>query len=500
MINKRASGVLLHITSLPSAHGIGDLGPEAYHFANLLAIAKQGYWQILPLTPIDEGLGNSPYSSMSAFAGNTLLISLEKLVDEGFLLVEEIQDVPSFPTSRIAYPLVRAFKEPLLTKAFQRFANERRDTYAYEQFCQEHQHWLDDYALFIAVNKHLEIFNWSEWPASIRDRTPAGITEYSHLLREEIYKEKFFQWLFYKQWFSLKQYCAERGVQFIGDLPIYVNFHSADVWANSQCFKLDKQKKPYVVAGVPPDYFSADGQLWGNPVYDWKHLQETGYGWWLQRLSHNIHLFNLVRLDHFLGFVSYWEVKAGEKTAKNGTWVDAPADDFFAALFRQSPYLPIIAEDLGIVTPQVREFMQKNGFPGMKVLLFAFGDDMPTNPYIVHNHVENCFVYTGTHDNNTVRGWFRKDASEDDRQRLENYLGQTVEENLVSLQLMRLAMQSVGRVAITPVQDILGLDETARVNTPGIGEGNWAWRLTSGQFTEPTAALLGEITKMYGRA
>ncbi len=499
MLPKRSSGLLLHITSLPSAHGIGDLGPEAYRFADQLAAAKQSYWQILPLSPIEEGLGNSPYSSASAFAGNILLISIERLASEGLLDAADISHAPAFPEGRVDYAVTRQFKESLLDKAFERFFNGYFDKHAYEAFCREHQGWLDDYALFSALNIHTDIYDWSQWPAAIRDRTEEGLHEYRSWLKEAVEREKFRQWLFFKQWFELKQYCGERGIQFIGDLPIYLNYHSADVWSHPEVFKLDKHHKPFVVSGVPPDYFSKTGQLWGNPVYNWDALKATNYDWWLRRVGHNIHLFNLVRFDHFIGLVAFWEVDAKEKTAINGRWVDVPTTDFLATLFRHHPHLPIIAEDLGIVTAEVRQVMMQNNFPGMKVLLFAFGDDMPQNPYIVHNHTEDCIAYTGTHDNNTVRGWFRKDADKATRKRLESYIGQPVTEQTIAGQMIRLTMQSVARTVIFPVQDVLNLDEAARVNVPGKADDNWAWRLEPGQFTEGDVKHLRELTQLYGR-
>ncbi len=499
MLQKRSSGLLLHITSLPSAYGVGDLGPEAYRFADQLAEAKQSYWQILPLSPIEEGLGNSPYSSASAFAGNILLISLERLVDEGFLDAADIAKPPKFPKGKADYAAARQYKEPLLDKAFERFSGGSIDRHAYEAFCQEHGYWLEDYALFAALNRHTGIYDWSQWPAPIRDRTEAGLAEYRRELAREIEREKFRQWLFLKQWFELKTYCMGKGIQFVGDLPIYLNYHSADVWSHPRVFKLDAKHKPFVVSGVPPDYFSETGQLWGNPVYDWDYLRSTGYDWWLKRVSYNIHLFNLVRFDHFIGLVAFWEVDAKEKTAINGKWVDVPTADFLATLFRHHPHLPIIAEDLGIVTAEVRNIMRENGFPGMKVLLFAFGDDLPTNPYIVHNHTEYSIAYTGTHDNNTARGWFRKDADAATRERFADYIGQPVTEKTAAWQLIRLTMQSVARVAIFPVQDVLNLDEKARVNVPGKADDNWAWRLTPGQFTDEDVTKLGAITQLCGR-
>jgi 4-alpha-glucanotransferase len=501
MINKRASGLLLHITSLPSAHGIGDLGPEAYNFADFLAASKQSYWQILPLTPIEEGLGNSPYSSASAFAGNTLLISLELLVQEGFLLPEDLPKTPKFPAEKVNYQKVREYKEPVLDKAYRRYFEEGSaiDKLPFTTFCEENKDWLDDFALFFTLNLYFEYKPWNKWPAEIRNRTEEGMAKYYDLLYDQIRKEKFLQFLFARQWVALKKYCGNLGIHFIGDLPIYVHFQSADVWSNPEVFKLDENKKPYVVAGVPPDYFSETGQLWGNPVYNWEYLHKTDYAWWAKRVGHNIRLFDMVRLDHFLGFVAFWEVDAKEKTALNGQWVKAPAEEFFQTLFRHFPHLPIIAEDLGIVTAEVTHFMQRHNFPGMKVLLFAFGDNTDTNPYAPHNHVENCIVYTGTHDNNTVKGWFTKEADKGSKESLEKYIGQEVTKENVSKHFIRLAMQSVARLIIIPIQDLLDMDATARMNTPGTVEQNWAWRLEPGLLTKEIAKETAAITQLFGR-
>lgn len=502
LLNKRASGLLLHLTSLPSLHGIGDLGPEAYRFADFLVVARQQFWQILPLNPVEEGLFNSPYSSASAFAGNILLISLEELLKEGLLQPEDLPPVPPFSTGKVDYQAVRSFKEPVLQMAYQRFFAGASDVHRneYAQFCQEHAGWLDDFALFTALHHHFPEKDWSQWPVPIRDHTAEGLTFYTGSLHNEIEREKFWQFLFYRQWFHLKKYCAERNIHFIGDLPIYVHYHSADVWANPQVFKLNADKKPSVVAGVPPDYFSETGQLWGNPVYDWDYLGKTNYEWWVRRVSHNVHLLDVVRMDHFLGFVAYWEVDAREKTALNGKWVEAPVEDFFQSLFRRHPNLPIIAEDLGIVTPAVKQFMERHNFPGMRVLMFAFGDNVDANPYAPHNHVENCVVYTGTHDNNTTKGWFIRETDAATKQRIELYTGQTVEAETVTALFIRMAMQSVAKLVILPVQDVLNLGEYARMNMPGTTTNNWAWRLEPGMLTESGASELAQTTQLYGRS
>ena len=494
---KRGSGLLLHITSLPSEYGIGDLGPWAYKFADFLSETKQSYWQILPLNPTAFSYGDSPYHGSSVFAGNTLLISPDLLIEEGLLTEEDVQPVPPFRKNKVDYPKVLRYKEKIFDMAYEKFVKEGDSEF--EKFCSENSNWLEDFALFFALREHFGRV-WNEWPQGIKERRPEALQKMREELQDRIGREKFLQHIFFKQWFSLKGYCNSKGIQIIGDLPIYVDFDSADAWLNSEIFKLDEEKKPAFVAGVPPDYFSSTGQLWKHPVFRWNVLKEHGYGWWIRRIEHNLRLFDWVRIDHFRGFVAYWEVPAGEKTAVRGRWVEAPAEDFFETLRKRLPTLPIIAEDLGVITPDVREIMNRFGFPGMRVLLFAFGGDLPTNPYAPHNHVKNCVVYTGTHDNNTVRGWFEKEATREDKERLIRYLGRKVSARDVHLEFIRLAMMSVADVAILPMQDILGLGEKARMNRPATMEGNWQWRLSPEQFASSPAGRLLKMTETYGRA
>jgi 4-alpha-glucanotransferase len=506
-MKRRGSGILLHITSLPSSYGIGDLGPSAYQFVDFLSETRQDFWQILPLKPTSTAHGNSPYSSFSAFAGNTLLISPERLVEEGFLSKADIKDHPSFPDETVIYNAVTEYKTELFRTAYGNFKKRRQKGCDFEEFCNENRYWLDDYALFVTLKERFSGAVWGEWPEDIRDRKGERGKELkgkhapAHLrLKDRIEMEKFLQYVFYKQWHSLRAYCNSRDIQIIGDIPIYVNYDSADVWSNPAIFELGENRRPTFVAGVPPDYFSSTGQLWGNPVYNWETLKKTGYAWWIRLIEHNLKLFNIIRLDHFRGLVAYWEVPAGEETAINGRWVEVPVRDFFDKLLRHFTSLPIIAEDLGIITPDVKETMELYGFPGMKILLFAFGDNLATNPYVPHNHVKNCVVYTGTHDNNTAKGWFRKEARPEDKQRLFQYLGREVSEETVHHELTRMAMMSVADLAIIPMQDILGLGEEARMNTPSTANGNWEWRLLPGQLTPSLAASLSELTHIYGRA
>lgn len=499
-MTKRGSGVLLHITSLPSPYGIGDLGPWAYQFADFLAETRQTIWQILPLNPTRSVFGNSPYSSYSAFAGNPLLISPELLVEDGFLDKTDIDDNPSFPSNRVDYGAVTRFKERLLLKSYERFMGKAEGEGRFAEFCNEHKYWLDDYTLFIALKENFGGKVWSQWPEECRDRREDALREWTTKLSHRITMEKFFQYVFFKQWMSLKTYCSGKNVRIMGDIPVYVNYDSSDVWTNPSMFKLDEEKKPSFVAGVPPDYFSKTGQLWGNPVYRWDALKETGYTCWVQRIGHNLKLFHLIRLDHFRGFVAYWEVPAGEDTAVNGKWVEVPVKDFFNTLLRHFPNLPIIAEDLGLITPDVREVMDHFGFPGMKLLLFAFGDELSTHPYAPHNYTQNCVVYSGTHDNNTIEGWFKSEATPEDKIRLFKYIGREVQENEVHWDLIRLAMMSVANSVIIPMQDLLGLGAEARMNLPATSKRNWEWRIMPEQLTPPLTEKLREVTEIYGRA
>ena len=494
----RGSGVLLHITSLPSPFGIGDLGPSAYAFADWLAESKQRYWQILPLAPTGLAYGNSPYHSTSAFAGNPLLLSPEILVQEGFLPRKDLEALPLFPEEAVDFGAVVEYKNRLFQTAYAQFKASKEPA-AYRTFCTQNAFWLDDFTLFAAIKSLRPSQVWNEWPEALRDRDRDALIQCRKESQDCVEKERFLQYLFFKQWSFLKRYCNQKGICIIGDMPIYVVYDSADVWAHPDLFNLDQEKRPITVAGVPPDYFSETGQLWGNPVYRWDALKKTGYEWWIQRVGFNLQQFDLVRVDHFRGFMAYWEVPAREEVATNGRWVEAPALDFFNRLLKNFPNLPIIAEDLGTITPDVWDLMDRFGFPGMKVLLFAFGRDLPTNPYAPHNHVKNCVVYTGTHDNNTARGWFEHEATPEDKQRLSRYLGREVTAETIHLELIRLAMMSVADRVVFPMQDILGLDESARMNRPARKQGNWGWRVLSSQLTPELSRKFSEMTEIFGR-
>jgi 4-alpha-glucanotransferase len=497
---KRCSGILLHITSLPSRHAIGDLGSGAYAFADFLARAKQSLWQVLPLNPTEGVHGNSPYSSISAFAGNVLLVSPEILVDDGLLRPEEVPPPARRAQGRVDYRAAALEKRQLLDKAYERFRSTGWRRSEYERFCALNALWLDDYALFLVLKKLFGGAVWSSWPLEFRDRDETSLGDAMSLYAADIERTRFFQFLFFRQWASLKEYCGGKGVRLIGDIPIYVGYDSADVWTRSRLFKLGPDGNPAFIAGVPPDYFSETGQLWGNPVYDWDALKASGYRWWIDRFAHNLGLFDFVRVDHFRGFVGYWEVSAGEKTAVRGRWVKAPADDFFGTLRARFPAFPLIAEDLGIITPDVKEVMARLGIPGMRVLLFAFGEDNPAHPYLPRNYVENCVAYTGTHDNNTARGWFEKEALPEERARLSRYLGRKIAAETVHLDLVRLVMESAAGAAVIPMQDLLGLGEEARMNRPAVPHGNWEWRLLRSQIAPPVADALAGMTEGCGRA
>ena len=498
-MEKRGSGILLHITSLPSPYGIGDMGTDAYNFADFLSESNQKYWQILPLNITCNTYGNSPYSSFSAFAGSHLLISPDQMVNHGFLSKSDIKDVPSFSSASVDYPGVSAFKNRLFNLAYERNREKLSNHNEFQRFCSENSDWLGDYSLFISIKAHLNGIEWGQWPEDLRDRKESSLKEYSEILYDAILKEKFLQFIFFTQWFSLKNYCESKDIKIFGDIPIYVNYDSADVWANQEIFSLDEDKRPLFVAGVPPDYFSSTGQLWGHPVYNWDLIQNSGYIWWMERIKHNLKLFDMFRLDHFRGFVAYWQVHSSEETAINGKWVEAPADHFFTTLQESFPDISIVAEDLGIITQDIRDIMWKFEFPGMKVLLFAFGNDLANNPYAPHNHVKNCVIYTGTHDNNTIGGWFKKELTPDDRNRISKYLGREVTEKTIHWDLIRTAMMSVADIAIIPMQDILGLGEKERMNLPGSPSGNWEWRVTSDKLSPSLSEKLSEITKLYGR-
>jgi len=498
-MHRRGAGVLLHVTSLPSRFGVGDMGPGALEFLDFLVQAGQSVWQILPLAPTSSFIGDSPYSSDSAFAGNPLLVSPEHLARDGWVDPADLGQMPEHDPARAAFPEALAFKERLLDLAFERAGPELANHPDLARFRAQNAHWLEDYCLFKALKHSLGGLSWTRWPAALRDRDPAALAERREALARRMLKEAFVQYLFFEQWTALKAEASRRDILVVGDAPIYVTQDSADVWANQGLFKLGDDREPLFVAGVPPDYFSETGQRWGNPVYDWDAHLATGFAWWIRRLAHNFRLYDFVRLDHFRGFAGYWEIPAQEKTAVNGAWVDAPGKAFFKALLAHFPVLPILAEDLGVITPDVRELRDAMGFPGMKVLQFSFGPDIGENMDALHHHVENAVAYTGTHDNNTSLGWYLQDAGEAGRRALADYVGRPLEPADVAWTFLRLASMSVARLAVAPMQDLLGLDSRARMNMPSVARGNWSWRLTSDQLAPDLARRLADLARLYGR-
>ncbi|MGD9364491.1 MAG: 4-alpha-glucanotransferase [Desulfobacteraceae bacterium] len=498
-MNRRSSGILMHLTSLPGPFGIGDMGPQAYRFADFLAQSKQSFWQILPLTPVDLNHNSSPYHSPSAFAGNPLLISPERLVGEGLLDKADLAALPDLPAGRVDFSAVSACKEELFEQAYDRF-QARGVNDDFDRFCRRHAVWLDDFVLFHALQSYYGADPWNKWPAKIRNRDPKALLTVQSELAESLNKRRFVQYIFYRQWRDLQRYCRQKQIRIIGDMPIYLPYDSADVWRHPQLFKLGKNKRPRRVSGVPPDYFSDTGQLWGHPVYNWKVLQKKDYAWWIQRLEHQLALFDMVRIDHFRGLVAYWEVSAAAKTAIHGEWIPVPVDDFFGKIIRHFACLPIIAEDLGTITADVREIMRRYRLPGMRVLLFAFGDDFPEGAFLPHNHIRHCFVYTGTHDNNTVKGWFENEADEKAKKRLSSYIGRNISAAGISRAMIRLAMMSVADTAIIPMQDLLGLGAEARMNDPSKAKGNWLWRLDKDPMTKKLTGRLRKMTETYGRS
>lgn len=490
----RSGGIILPVFSLPSNYGIGDLGPAAYRFADFLAEAGILYWQILPVNYTDAGTGHSPYSSLSAFAGNTLLISPELLVSEHLLQKEDL--IPEkFRATHIEYEKVLKYKVRLFDKAFLKF-NENKSK-AYSSFCLKHSWWLEDFARYKVLKDHFGNISWADWPEDIRDRDPAALKKYDAELSEKIEKEKFLQYIFYLQWNKLKEYCQQRNIHFIGDMPFYVSYDSVDVWSYPEYFKLEQNKKARFVGGTPPDEFSDTGQLWGMPAYDWDKLERDGYYWWLKRVEHNLAICSILRLDHFRAFAACWEVPAHDKTAENGAWIKAPGDNFFKVLKAQFPELPFIAEDLGTIDQPVYDLRDCYQIPGMKVLQFAFSGD-PANIFLPYYHTENSIVYTGTHDNNTTRGWYET-LNKKGKKQLSRFLNKKIKHSKAHKDLIRLALQSVARVAIFPIQDILGLGAEAVINKPSTSEGNWTWRLKGNELTCRTSEKVKKMLYLSDR-
>lgn len=494
---ERSSGILFHPTSLPGKYGIGTLGKEAYAFIDFLKKSRQKLWQIFPLGP--TGYGDSPYQSFSSFAGNPYLIDFDLLIEAHLLSEEDLRDVFFGDNEEyIDYGAVYNQKYPLLRKAYENFKSsdnhEMRENL--EHFKRENASWLNDYSLYISLKNHFNGLPWNEWAHDIKNREHGAMEHYKNELADDIEYHNFIQFLFFKQWGDVKRYANENGIKIIGDIPIFVAADSSDAWANPEIFLFDEERKPVKVAGVPPDYFSATGQLWGNPLYNWQKLKETNYSWWVERVRANLSTCDIIRIDHFRGFEAYWAVPYGDDTAINGQWEPGPGIDLFNAIKSQLGELPIIAEDLGLMTQGVIDLREATGFPGMKILGFAF-DSGEENDYLPHTYTKNCVVYTGTHDNDTLIGWFQK-AKEEDRQFARDYLNSRSDDE-IHWDAIRGAWSSVASMAISPVQDFLGLGSEARINTPGVAAGNWQWRLRHGVLTDELAERIAKLTRVYSR-
>lgn len=489
---KRSAGVLLHISSLPGDFGIGDLGERAHWFVDFLAAAGQSFWQILPLGPDDAG---NPYMAMSTWAGSPFLVSLAELERAGDLLPEELNSARVPQSSLVDYGFVLRTRNDLLARAAQRFFAQGRDRRAYDAFCEKEKDWLDDWALFFAARRQNDNRPWWMWPAELALHTDEGLRRLRETAGREIDCAKYIQFRFFQQLEALRKKAASAGIKLIGDIPIYCSRNSSDVWAARQYFQLNEDGSPKFVSGVPPDYFAKDGQLWGSPIYDWDKLKADGYGWWIRRIQAALRQCDVLRIDHFRAFEAYWSVPGTAATAREGKWVKGPGDDFFAAVKEALGETPFIAEDLGIITRGVRELREKWGMPGMRVLQFAFGEGA-ASPHLPFRHGHDCVVYTGTHDNDTVVGWYEK-ASAVEKDLFRRYTA--TDGGYCHYHMIRLAYGSIADLAMVPMQDVLGLGSWARFNIPGVGDGNWKWKLLPEQLGEGPVAMLHDMAEVFGR-
>jgi 4-alpha-glucanotransferase len=496
MKSNRMSGILLHPSSLPGPDGIGDIGPEAYEWVNFLVQSGCNLWQLLPLGP--TGYGDSPYQCFSAFAGNPFLISSTLLIDEGLLLLEDLQDRPDFSTESVDFGPVIQWKLKLLDRAYNNFVQKQPEeiTEKFQQFIIQEQDWLFDFALFMAIKEVNGGLSWDYWDDGLRKRDRKALKNFQDENKTLIESHMFKQFLFFTQWTGLKNYANDQGIKIIGDIPIFISFDSSDAWSNPELFYFDEDFKPTVVAGVPPDYFSATGQLWGNPLYRWEVHKQDRYKWWLKRINSTLKLFDFIRLDHFRGFVNYWEVPAGNETAEIGQWLPGPGADFFEVMQNELGVLPIIAEDLGEISTDVYKLRDQFDLPGMKILQFAFSSD-PEDPFLPHNYPVNCVAYTGTHDNDTVLGWYQS-APVEEKDFCRRYLARSGEN--ISWDLIRAVWSSVAKITIAPLQDFLGLGTEARMNYPGRPSGNWSWRVLPHQINSELAQRINEINFLYSRS
>jgi len=501
-MKERYSGILMHISSLPSQFGIGDLGPQAYQFADILAQNKQHFWQILPLNPTEQKHDNSPYHSFAAFAGNPLFISPELLYQDGLLKKEEITNYFQPVKKNIDFKQVYSLKDSLLEKTLQQFVKFALYHGDYQEFCQQNLFWLEDYALFQCLKSYFQGKPWNQWPSEIKNRHQGTIQKLKKELTLKMEREKILQFLFFNQWNRLKNYCRKKKIKIIGDMPIYVTYNSMDVWCHPQLFKLDQNKEQIYKAGVPPDYFSKTGQLWGNPVYQWEEHHKEKYAWWTQRIKKNLQMVDLLRIDHFRGLIAYWEVPFKEKTAIPGHWVTVPTEDFLAHVINQFPTVPFIAEDLGDITEDVKAIIKKWHFPGMRVLTFAFGNDFPHSIHLPHHYEPIDVVYTGTHDNNTIQGWQSEELKQKHKKNIVRYLGKKINPEEIHWDFIRMVQASVAFLAIIPVQDVLGLGKEARMNNPANPQNNWQWRMTPQQrlkLEQDEMPKLKELSDIYDR-
>jgi len=497
---KRRAGILMHISSLPGKYGIGDFGPEAYKFADFLSRTGQCYWQILPLNQIYKEGGFSPYSSLSAFAGNILFISPELLFKQK--LIDSIpKSIVSKKEDKVNFEDAGKMKEDMLDIAYKNFkkGHSSINIKQFNEFKNRESYWLNDYAHFITLKKKYNFISWKNWPGKIRDRQKDALIKFTKENIDNIEREKFAQFIFSLQWKKLKNHCKKKGISIFGDIPIYINYESADVWSNPGYFKLNGNKDILWVAGVPPDYFSEKGQLWGMPVFRWDVMKKEGFSWWIKRIKRNLELFDLVRLDHFRGFYNFWEVPAKEETAINGRWTKAAGIELFNKINKIFPKLPFVAEDLGDVDKEVYNLRDKFGLPGMRILQFAFGKKSSKSIHSLHNHTYNSVVYTGTHDNNTCKGWFKDETSKLERQNLKKYLRKKINQRNINDEMIRLAYMSAAKIAIIPIQDFIGLGSKARINIPSVTEGNWTWRLTKKQLSNQIEKRMRELVLFYGR-
>lgn len=493
----RLSGVLLHVTSLPSYGGVGDFGPAAYEFVDFLAASKQRLWQVLPLSP--TGYGSSPYSALSAFAGNPLLISLEKLAEAGWIAWDRIGGLPG-NNGPADFEAATRLKLPLIEEAAANFIDRASDEEraAFHKYCQDNSYWLTDYAMFSALRLRYDFQSWIDWPKEFAQREQDAMTSVLTDHGRDLLIEQAIQYFFSEQWSAIRKYACERDIRIMGDVAIFVNYDSADVWTHPEIFELDEERKPIRVSGVPPDYFSATGQRWGNPLYKWGVLKERGFDWWVSRIRRSLALYDMIRLDHFRGFEAFWSIAADEETAINGQWVKAPGHDLFQRLKEVFGELPFVAEDLGLITPEVNELREHFGMPGMRILQFGFSD-RGAHLYLPHRYVPNTVVYTGTHDNNTTQGWWRDDCGDQERQHVQTYLQRIGDDREIVWAMIKAAARSVANLCIFPLQDVLHIGSEGRMNTPSAPAGNWAWRYHPNALHPDFATQLAALMEMTDR-